>query len=807
MNTRKRILTVCCLLLWAVSFLAQNVVTYIMHSSGLFLANDPSNNRGTIYEGKNGNVKALQLINNDDGTFCIACPLGNTLSYLTLDGSWNTSFLEDPTTSRAHFTMETSGGRVKFRCKYNGKYLGTDASTSGSRVYSDKDGNNTLHLWYLADSPDAELPVDTLDYLISPAHLLQRNEGWGVSLCWWANMCGKWSDEKIDEIIDWLVSPTGLNYNIFRYNIGGGDDPQNRNCTAHHMGSGKGLRAEMEGFKDYSLDEYHWDRDAAQRKIMLKIREKRPDAIFEAFSNSAPYYMTYSGCVAGAKNAGDDNLRPEYYEEFAHYLVDVCKHYYDEYGIVFKTLEPFNEPNTNYWGANGSQEGCHFGFSSQVAFLRVLAPILQESGLPTIISASDETNVATSVSGFNAYESAGVLDLVGQWNTHTYSASTKDRAQVGVLARSKGKLLWQSETGSGGTGLAGNLALMQRAIDDIRYILPDAWLDWQYVEEAGDQWCTVRGNFSSQTYERVRSYYVHQQLTRFIPVGYHYVASLNPNTLAALSPEADTLVLVAINAQSMPVYHRPQLLFAHIGDGIEAWRTSETENLAQVSDVVQTDAIGQKGFLLPAQSITTLLIPLYDAEKLNADVEPDVPYLIQPQYNVTTALTAGANGQFTIEDIDLGAAQVWYFRKQDGGYVLQNADGRYLNDGGSSYAMQVVDDASEATVVNVIGIDNYFCRIMTDATKGFDLNGEAYAAGTQVGHYAYGNSPGAGHRNWQLLRLSGDKENGIERVVDAGSNIGKDGNDAIYDLTGRRVARPDRPGIYIIRNKKFLINY
>ena len=51
-------------------------------------------------------------------------------------------------------------------------------------------------------------------YTLDPTRRLQTMEGWGVSLCWWANMCGKWSDEKIDEIVDWLVSPTGLNYNL-----------------------------------------------------------------------------------------------------------------------------------------------------------------------------------------------------------------------------------------------------------------------------------------------------------------------------------------------------------------------------------------------------------------------------------------------------------------------------------------------------------------------------------------------------------------------------------------------------------------
>ena len=807
----KRIFTACSLLLWTMLSFAQVGETYIMHSSGLFLANDPSSNRGTLYEGTNEHVKALQFLSNEDGTFCIAYPSGEDLLYLTLDGSWNTSFLADPSTDKAHFTMETSGQNVKFRCKSNGKYLGTDATTSGSRVYADKDGSSNLHLWRLAQSKDEEIQPDTLTYIVNPAHRLQRNEGWGVSLCWWANMCGKWDDKKIDQIIDWLVSPTGLNYNIFRYNIGGGDDPQNRNCTAHHMGSGKGLRAEMEGFKDSTLDVYHWDRDAAQRKIMLKIREKRPDAIFEAFSNSAPYYMTYSGCVAGAKNANDDNLRPEYYEEFAHYLVDVCKHYYDEYGIQFRTLEPFNEPNTNYWSANGSQEGCHFSFASQVAFLRVLAPILEASGLPTIISASDETNVSTSVSGFKAYQDAGVLDLVGQWNTHTYTASTKARSQVGVLARSEGKLLWQSETGSGGSGIEGNLNLMQRAIDDIRYILPDAWIDWQYIEESGDQWCTVRGSFSKQTYERVRSYYVHQQLTRFIPVGYHFVGSLQENTLAALSPQGDTLVLVAINSQSQPVCHRPRFLFATPADsGIKAWRTSETENLLRVS-VARFDADGQLYFLLPAQSITTLQIPLRENVEPTQELEPDQPYLILPQYNVTTAMTANAAGQLTIETIsEDNPGQVWYFREQNGGYALQNLEGQWLNDGGSSYSMTMVGDATQATNVNVIDIDPYFCRIMTDATKAFDLNSEAYAPGTRVGHYAYGNSVSAGHRNWQLMRLPSDSEDGINQIQNSKFKIQ---NDAIYDLSGRRVsvssvssANSVLPkGIYIINGKKVVI--
>ena len=459
--------------------------------------------------------------------------------------------------------------------------------------------------------------MKAVSYSVNTEQVAQHWDGWGVSLCWWAGQCGKWDEEKVDEIISWLVSPDGLNYSHFRYNIGGGDDPQNRHCEPHHMGKGKGLRAEMEGFKDapapgranalskdFSGDQYHWERDSAQRRIMLKIKEKRPDAVFEAFSNSCPYYMTFSGCVAGNKDGGKDNLKPEYYEEFAHYLVDVCKHYKDQYGIEFKTLEPFNESATDYWYQNGSQEGCHFDYSSQIAFLRILAPILRESGLKTIISASDETSVEHSIEAFQAYEKAGVLPLVGQWNTHTYQGDNRQRARLSRLVREAGKPFWMSETGSGGKGIEGNLKMAQRLFDDIRYLQPEAWFDWQYMEEWGDQWCLINGNFRRQSYRKVKNYYVRQQCSRFIKRGYDILSTDCPQTLAAVNPARDTLTLVLLN-EGGETTHNIELKNSRLRID-KVYRTSASENLAEISE-----GFGLKdqtlSIVLPEQSITTVL--------------------------------------------------------------------------------------------------------------------------------------------------------------------------------------------------------
>ena len=48
-------------------------------------------------------------------------------------------------------------------------------------------------------------------------------EGWGTSLCWWANRIG-YSDKLTKEAAKLFFSPDGLNMNIGRYNVGGGDD-------------------------------------------------------------------------------------------------------------------------------------------------------------------------------------------------------------------------------------------------------------------------------------------------------------------------------------------------------------------------------------------------------------------------------------------------------------------------------------------------------------------------------------------------------------------------------------------------------
>ncbi len=443
------------------------------------------------------------------------------------------------------------------------------------------------------------LTANAKDIKIDTNDKAQTIEGWGVSLCWWAHMCGSWSDEHIDELVDWLVSPEGLNYNIFRYNIGGGDDPMNYHCELHHMGKGKGIRAEIPGYKIYADSPYDWNADWAQVKIMLKIRERRPDAIFEAFSNSAPWWMTISGCCGGNADAAKDNLRKDYYDDFARYLVDVCKYMKDAYGIEFRTLEPFNESLSNYWPQNGSQEGCHFDAETQVAVVKVVYEELKRSGLKTVISASDETDLRSSLEAFDAYGEA--MDMVGQWNTHTYSANDEQRRLVRDKAKAKGIRLWQSETGSGGKGIDGNLNMLQRLFDDVNIMQPAAWCDWQFVEDKGDQWCMVIANWKTEEYHKVKPYPIRQQVTRFIRDGYTILNTSDKQTLAAVSADKKTLVIVSLNNTDSPVsktYLLPKGFKAK-----EEYLTDPTHDLAKMT----ISGKGKVKMNLPARAVKTII--------------------------------------------------------------------------------------------------------------------------------------------------------------------------------------------------------
>ena len=449
-------------------------------------------------------------------------------------------------------------------------------------------------------------------------------EGWGTSLCWWANRVG-YSDSLAQQAADLFYGENGLRLNIARFNIGGGDDPSHDHITR--------TDSNMPGYTVYNNGSvtYDWTADANQRNVLQRcVKAAGDDAIVEMFSNSPPYYMCKSGCSTGNTNAGQNNLKDDCYTAFAEYLAEVCKHYQDEWGIKVQSVEALNEPYTNFWGAySAKQEGCHFDIgNSESTIITELQKAMADRGMSDVIlCGTDETSIDTQIDAFNALSSKA-KSAVTRIDTHTYGGSK--RSQLKDTALAAGKNLWMSEVdgnGEAGTNagaMAPGLWLSERITADCNGLNASAWILWQVIDKhvcaAGYNgkkdsgmvdmskgfWGTAVADHDADTIILSKKYYCFGQYTRYIRPGMTMLNS-SGNTMAAYDKENGQVVVVAYNtsgsANSM-TFDLSQ--FDKVGTTAKAIRTSASENWADAG----SPALNGKSLTvsLPANSVTTYLI-------------------------------------------------------------------------------------------------------------------------------------------------------------------------------------------------------
>ncbi len=378
-------------------------------------------------------------------------------------------------------------------------------------------------------------------------------EGWGTSLCWWGHHLGEsLPPEELDIAVKALYDEKeGLGLNIARYNIGGGDDP-----THNHMGAwdGRDMPGVMnaDGTYDYTKDQGQID--------TLKLCIKYGADILEAFANAPPYFMTESGCSSGGKDKRRDNLPKENYGKFAEYLATVVKHFKDE-GIVFNTLEPLNEPDTDYWGYEGWQEGCHISPENHSELILAVRKALDEKGLLDVgVSAADETSVDTMANNIKNVYTKEAIETLSQINTHSYHVN--NYASLRDAALEAGKKLYMTEvdgdavSGENAGSMAPALWFSQKITDDLRGLEANAWIMWQamamaYTSGSNDTgyWNICQYDHEKKTVNKLKKYYAYMQFTKFIRPGDTLVKANASNVLAAVNEDEGKAVFVITNAK------------------------------------------------------------------------------------------------------------------------------------------------------------------------------------------------------------------------------------------------------------------
>lgn len=423
-----------------------------------------------------------------------------------------------------------------------------------------------------------------------------RFEGWGTSLCWWANRLG-YSEALTQQAANLFFSDSGLSLDIARYNLGGGDDP-----THTHITRSDSAVPGYWGSFEYTNDgadvniTYDWTKDANQRNIALAALKANPNLYFEGFSNSAPYFMTNSGCSSGAEDASKNNLRDDMYDDFAEFIAECTYELNKRYGIKFQSYSPMNEPYTSYWGAlSPKQEGCHFDQgASESNMINETRKALDAKGLTYLLVAGmDETSIDTSISSVNALTAEALANL-GRIDTHTYSGSK--RAALKAKAVEVGKTLWMSEVDNGGTAgtnagdMGAGLNLANRIVLDMNGMQPAAWVMWDIVDfhkdstfsgeennslnQSGGLWGVGMGNHDTQQIELTQKYYVYGQFTKYIEPGDTIIAS-SSNSLAAYNKDTGDIKIVAVNTSAADLAYTIDLsAFTKVGTKLTEIRTS-----------------------------------------------------------------------------------------------------------------------------------------------------------------------------------------------------------------------------------------
>lgn len=479
-----------------------------------------------------------------------------------------------------------------------------------------------------------------------PSYAGEPFEGWGTSLVWFANATGGYPDEIRNELADMLFGEDGMNLNIARYNIGGGnapDVPDYLRAGADVEGWWKApegtTREDVDWWDPANPDHWNPDADATQRWWVDRIKDDITH--WETFSNSPPWFQTVSGYVSGGFNSNDDQLKPESIEEFAAYVVGATERLEDAHGIDVDTIDAFNEPNTDYWGTRlgadgnptgGRQEGAHMGPALQQQVIPVLADAIGSSTTDAQISAMDETNPGKFATNWNSYPDA-VRNQVSQLNVHTYG--TGQRTTVRDIAKGEDKPLWMSEVGGSWSTTGQNFESMESGLgsahqimDDLRELEPSAWVFWQPVEDydnmapggespEGGNWGEIQIPFSCTAEDTLETcpiytntkYWVTQNFTHYITPGDRLIGVDNTDSTAAVSASGDAATVVHVNDTTADRDVTLDLSgFGNVASGatVTPVVTSVDGYLVEGTPVAVQDAAAT--LTVPAESVTTFLV-------------------------------------------------------------------------------------------------------------------------------------------------------------------------------------------------------
>lgn len=452
----------------------------------------------------------------------------------------------------------------------------------------------------------------------------QTVNGWGTSACWWSQMIN--DDQTREEIAKLLFSEEGLGLSIYRYNIGGGYDPEVERVTDPWRLT--------ESFYYYNEEtgeyEYDFTRDANAQKMLEEALSYGCVDTVILFANSPHYSMTVSGQSSGGTEEYTSNLRKECYDDYVDYLLTITEYFIDK-GVPVKYISPLNEPQWSWGGGWVGQEGCHYEIDEIVELMHLLAEGITERGLDVKICGPESGEMGENTQNyFEALLNDPVIaDKIGTLSYHSYWS---DNDMLGRQSFNQ----WLKENCRGydismsewcelpcvsTTDSMDAATIMARIISqDMKYTGVNSWTSWVAVNNYGyeipaggdysDGLISAASDFSS--YYLTTRYYAMAHYTKYIPVG-SVVVSSNSNIFPIIM-DSNRIVTTDVNYSA---YKTPQgdivIVIVNEGDA----RSFSFDVSGSSMTVIQSDSEKKlqqvysgkiTSIDLPAKSIATVIV-------------------------------------------------------------------------------------------------------------------------------------------------------------------------------------------------------
>lgn len=233
--------------------------------------------------------------------------------------------------------------------------------------------------------------ADHLDVVdLSVKH--QEIDNFGAADCWTMQKIGVWSEASKNRVADLLfTTDKGIGLSLWRFNIGGGFNPNIRNPwrTVETFDAGVGEDGKRK---------YDWTKQANERWFARAAKERGVPYLL-GFVNSPPKSMTKNGLTNhGNDQASTTNLKEGMEKAFAQYLCDIVEHFRnapEPERLVFDYLSPVNEP-TVAWEAGNGQEGSRASNADIRRMMVALHGEISARNLPVRIRGM-ETNTVPSL--------------------------------------------------------------------------------------------------------------------------------------------------------------------------------------------------------------------------------------------------------------------------------------------------------------------------------------------------------------------------------------------------------------------------